>query len=184
MHKIFSLTVFSICSISLLMFVPQNIAVTQAESIPISSDTIGGLSIVVEFKFNQGDEIVKSFKIFNQKEGYKMSQPPRETPVFQLIGGVGDDKPVLYYITDSTLSQMGAVKDYTQFDVNVYLHKGDKLLRELSYIDCMVNDYKITTLHDGDETFSGKTQFVIADTFEFKCGGYSLKSPSYRQSNR
>jgi hypothetical protein len=184
MRKTISLTVLAICSISLLVFVPQNITLTQAESIPISTDTVGGLSIIAEFKFSQGDEVVKSFKIFNQQEGYKMSRPPRETPVFQLIGGVSDDKPMLYYVTDSTLSQMSAVKDYTQFDVNVYLHKGDKLLRELSYTDCLVNDYKITTLFDGDETFSGKTQFVIADTFEFKCGGYALKSPVYQKSNR
>lgn len=178
------LVAFSVCAISLLVFVPQNVALTQAESIPLSPDTVGGLSIIAEFKFSQGNEVVKSFKIFNQEEGYKMSRLPRETPVFQLIGGVGDDKPMLYYVTDATLSQMGAVRDYTQFDVIVYLHKGDKLLRQLNYSDCMVNDYKITTLHDGDETFSGKTQFVIADTFEFKCGGYVLKSPVYNKSGR
>ncbi|CAE6487641.1 conserved exported hypothetical protein [Candidatus Nitrosotenuis uzonensis] len=178
------LATFSTCLISILLFIPQGMTSSQAENIPISSDTVGGLSIIAEFKFSQGNEVVKSFKIFNQKEGYKMSQPPRETPVFQLIGGVGNDKPMLYYVTDSTLSQMSAVKDYTQFDVVVYLYRGNELLRELDYTDCMVSDYKITTLHDGDETFSGKTQFVIADTFEFKCGGYVLKSPVYDNSKR
>ena len=41
----------------------------------------------------------------------------------------------------------------------------------------MISNYAFTTLHDYDETFSGLTQFVYADVFEFECEGYHPSSP-------
>ena len=45
------------------------------------------------------------------------------------------------------------------------------------YLSCDVVDYTVATLHDGDETFSGLTKFVLADAFTFQCSGYHPHCP-------
>ncbi len=70
--------------------------------------------------------------------------------------------------------------DYSEFDVDVYLFKrGDEVaFRHFMYQDCRITDYSVATLHDGDETFSGKTKFVLADAFSFECKGFHPHSPT------
>ena len=58
------------------------------------------------------------------------------------------------------------------------------IFRTFAYEDCMISNYVFTTLHDYDETFSGVTQFVYADVFEFECEGYHPSSPSGQPTNR
>lgn len=147
----------------------------QSQSLPV--DTVGGLSIKTVFKYKSGTEEVNSFKTFVQKSGYRIDK--NELPSFSLTGGVSDDKPMLYYITDNLWKFQMGNNDYKDFDVYVYIKKGDKVLRHLTYTDCNVSGYSITTLFDGDETYSGKTQFVIADSFDFDCRGYKPYSPLY-----
>ncbi|MEM2160875.1 MAG: hypothetical protein QXN55_07980, partial [Candidatus Nitrosotenuis sp.] len=60
---------------------------------------------------------------------------------------------------------------------------GIKTLRKLAYTDCRITNYYVTTLHDNDETFSGKTKFVYADVFAFECGGYSIVPSSQLNKN-
>jgi hypothetical protein len=98
-----------------------------------------------------------------------------------MTGGVSDDKPMLYYITDNLWKSHMTNNDYKDFGVDVYIQKGSKVLRHLTYTDCNVVGYSVTTLFDGDETYSGKTQFVIADSFNFECRGYKPYSPIYEQ---
>lgn len=158
-----------------LMLVSYGAVYAQTES--LSTDTVGGLSIKTVFKHKGGTEEVNSFKTFIQKSGYRIDK--NELPSFTLTGGVSDDKPMLYYITDHLWESHMSNNDYKDFDVDVYIKKGSKVLRHLIYTDCNVSGYSITTLFDGDETYSGKTQFVIADSFDFDCRGYKPYSPLY-----
>ncbi|HSB50184.1 MAG TPA: hypothetical protein VLC72_02485 [Nitrosopumilaceae archaeon] len=148
-------------------------------------DTIGDVKIRAIFHFNKdGMEIVDSFRILNQLGGFGKG----ETTQFQLLGGVGSDKPKLYTATDKTyeLGFRTESTDYRDFDVDVYLfHRGDKsAFRHFMYLDCDVTGYSVTTLHDGDETFSGKTKFVLADTFTFVCMGFHPHCPVCMSSEK
>ena len=141
-------------------------------------DTIGDIKIRAIFHFNkEGMEVVDSFRILNQLGGFGLGEPIQ----FQLLGGVGSDKPKLYTATDKTyeLGFQTASTDYRDFDVDVYLyHRGDEVaFRHFMYLDCDVAGYSVATLHDGDETFSGKTKFVIADAFTFSCLGFHPHCP-------
>ena len=143
-----------------------------------TEDTVGDMKIRVKFHFNLlGDETVDSFRIFEQVSGFGKNEPV----VFQLLGGTGPDKAKLYTNTDITHHRqfIDPGKLVTDFGVDVYLYKNgeDVPYRHLAYSSCMVRDYAVTTLHDGDETFSGKTKFVIADAFTFACDGYHPHCP-------
>ena len=62
--------------------------------------------------------------------------------------------------------------DYKFFDVEVNFHKNLEAFKSISYHDCRVSDYDVTTLNDDYESyiysFSG---FVIVDQIEFECSG-------------
>ncbi len=141
-------------------------------------DTIGDVKIRAIFQFEKhGYETVDSFRIINQLGGYQKA----ETIQFQLLGGVGGDKQKLYTATDKfyELGMSTAVGGYNDFDVDVYLfQRGDDVaFRHFMYLSCDIIDYSVATLHDGDETFSGITKFVLADAFTFQCGGYHPHCP-------
>ena len=97
------------------------------------------------------------------------------------MGGVGGDKQKLYTATDMFYAQgfMATNTDYKDFDVDVYLfHRGDDVaFRHFMYQSCDVVNYSVATLHDGDETFSGMTKFVLADSFTFECTGFHPHCP-------
>ncbi len=143
-------------------------------------DTIGDVKIRAIFLFNKdGEEVVDSFRIINQLGGYERP----ETIQFQLLGGVGGDKSKLYTATDKSyaLGLSGTTtSDYRDFDVDVYLFQrgNDVAFRHFMYLSCDVVDYSLATLHDGDETFSGLTKFVLADAFTFECSGYHPHCPT------
>ena len=141
-------------------------------------DTIGDVKIRAIFHFNWGgDEVVDSFRIINQLGGYNMP----ETIQFQLLGGVGGDKTKLYTVTDKSYALgLSASTDYRDFDVDIYLFQrgNDVAFRHFMYLSCDVVDYSVATLHDGDETFSGLTKFVLADAFTFECAGYHPHCPT------
>jgi hypothetical protein len=166
-----TLLIITICTV----IMTSGTAFAQKASLP--TDTVGGLSIKTVFKHRGGVEEVNSFKTFVQTSGYRLDR--NEVPSFTMTGGVSDDKPLLYYITDNLWESHMTNDDYKDFDVYVYLQRGSKVLRQLTYSDCNVVGYSVTTLFDGDETYSGKTQFVIADSFDFECRGYKPYSPVY-----
>jgi hypothetical protein len=144
------------------------------------SDSVGDLQIKTTFKFAKGIEEINTFKVFTQDSGYKWS----ERPAFQLWGAVGG-KDLLYENAEISYERRGMAhdSDNDQFDVDVSVTHGIKTIRMLSYSDCFVTNYYVTTLHDGDETFSGKTKFVYADVFAFECGGYKIIPASKLNKN-
>ena len=145
------------------------------------SDSVGDLHVKTVFKFPKGNEEINSFKVFTQGSGFKWN----ETPSFQLWGGVGADKEILYDTAEMTYERRGAAhdSDYEEFDVDVSITHGIKTLRMLIYTDCHITNYYVTTLHDNDETFSGKTKFVYADVFAFECSGYKIMPASQLNKN-
>ena len=152
---------------------------TQPEAPNYVEDTIGDVKIRAIFHFNKdGDETVDSFRIINQLGGYQKA----DTIQFQLLGGAGADKPKLYTATDKFYAQgmSTASSDYSDFDVDVYLfQRGDDVaFRHFMYLGCDVANYSVATLHDGDETFSGITKFVLADAFTFQCSGFHPHCPT------
>jgi len=141
-------------------------------------DTIGDVKIRALFHFNKdGMETIDSFRIINQLSGFSRDSPV----VFQLLGGVGADKDHLYTAADKMHERNFVLsgEDYSHFDVDVYLyHRGDETaFRHFAYQGCDVVGYSVTTLHDGDETYSGLTKFVLADTFTFDCEGMLSHCP-------
>jgi len=73
--------------------------------------------------------------------------------------------------------------DNDEFDVDISVTYGAKTIRQVAYTDCHITNYYITTLHDNDETFSGKTKFVYADVFAFECGEYKIIPASQLNKN-
>ena len=167
--------IYSILAIALIVTI---IATTNACA---ESDSVGDLKIKTTFKFPTGNEEVNSFKVFTQNSGYKWN----ETPSFQLWGAVGADKEILYETAEMTYDRRGAAhdSDYGEFDVDVTVTHDSTTLRKLAYTDCHITNYYVTTLHDNDETFSGKTKFVYADVFAFECGGYKIVPASKLNQN-
>lgn len=155
---------------------------TIPESPNYVEDTIGDTKIRAVFHFGLlGDEVIDSFRVFEQTSGYQRAS---EGISFNLIGGVGSDKPKLYTTTDKAfelqlLGRAAGLSDYFDFDVDVYLFKrGDQVaFRHLQYSSCDIDDYSVMTLFDKEETFSGKTEFVIADIHSFTCNGYAPHCP-------
>ncbi len=142
-------------------------------------DTIGDVKIKAIFHFNkEGMEIIDSFRILNQLEGYTKDS----ANMVQLLGGVGGDKDKLYTATDVTHARNfeRTTNDYNEFDIDVYLyHRGDATaFRHFAYASCDIIDYSVATLWDGDETYSGLTKFVLADAFTFECRGYQSHCPA------
>ena len=85
-------------------------------------DTIGDVKIRTIFHFGKfGEEVVDSFRVFQQISGYERNI---EGISFQLIGGVGADKPKLYLTTDKAfelqmIGRAGGLSDYFDFDIDV-----------------------------------------------------------------
>jgi hypothetical protein len=156
--------IYLVAALAVVLFATTNV---YAES-----DSVGDLQIKTTFKFPKGVEEINSFKVFTQDSGYRWS----ETPSFQLWGGVGSDKEILYYTAEQSYQRRGMSHDpdNEQFDVDISITHNAKTLRKLVYSDCRITNYYVTTLHDNDETFSGKTKFVYADVFAFECNGYNI----------
>ena len=178
---------FVIGIITTALLVPSTLIINEVDAVhfgkkadlvtlPSAGDTVGDIQIRAMFYFNSGTEEINSFRIFNQMEGYDLSAKPK----LELTGGVGPDKQMLYHITDMSHHQAHESRgsQFQDFDIDVYLMHEDHVYRKLVYSRCDVIDYTILTLHDGDETFSGKTKFVVADQFIFECEGYHPHCPS------
>ncbi len=144
-------------------------------AIPAAGDTIGDISIRATFYFHKATETVDSFRVFNTLGGYDFATNPK----LELTGGVGSDKSILYFVTDNAhhIRHNKALPEFTDFDIDVHLMKGEDAYRKFSYSSCHVTDYNVLTLYDGDETFSGKTKFVVADQFLFDCQSFHPHCP-------
>lgn len=150
---------------------------TYAEDKIIDTNSVNDVTIKAIFHFRTGDEEIDSFKVFSQTSGFIRNK----SPVFALQGIVSNDRPLLYQAADMTFDEPNTRHEYSQFEVDVYLHNGDTVYRHFSYTDCNVQNYWVDTEFDKEETYSGKTKFAIDDKFEFLCSGYELMNPVYEK---
>jgi hypothetical protein len=173
-------SVFGIILISAILISFQGLSNTVfAESKVPESDSIGDIHIRAHFKMSNMEFDNNSFKIFHQVSGYHgPDELSQEKAVFTTAGAPGYENMWLYHVADA--QHRGYQTDIDpdeEFSVRIEMHQGDVVFRSFDYSKCVVSDYKVTTLHDGDETFAGLTKFVYADTFEFTCSGLVLDCP-------
>ncbi len=139
---------------------------------------INDLQIQTVFHFTGfGNLSLETFSVYEQVSGYKKD----EGVSFRLFGMAGLDKIGLYKLSDKTSQgRIGSVNDpLNNFDIDVRILQNEQVLHEFNYKGCKIADYKVTTLFDADETFSGKTKFAIVDVFEFTCRGYIPATPLF-----
>ena len=183
-------TLFVMCSVVMMLqtsndafaetSVPQwaqNIEKTTSE--PVESDSVGDIHIRATFDMSNGSFENNSFKIFTQVSGYKdLTKTKYQKAVFTTAGAPGWENMWLYHAADvQHRGYQKAIDPSPEFNVMVEMYQGDTVFRSFDYTDCVVSNYYVSTLHDGDETFSGKTKFVYADNFEFTCSGMVLDCP-------
>lgn len=130
------------------------------------------------FSFRDGIEKSDSFQVYNQISGFDKSI---ESPIFKLEGVMDFDRAYLYEAVDRTYyAGINNIQhNYGQFDVDVYLHKDDITLRHFKYSDCVISNYKVTTLFDKEEGWTTSKGFATIDTFEFECNGYKPNNPLF-----
>ena len=128
-----------------------------------------GVKVSAVFLFMDGTEQV-GFQLCEQTTGFDRE---KQTPQFQLVGAINDDRALLYKAADMTY-QMGKSngQEQTYFDADVILENG-MVLRKFHYEDCRVTDYKVRTEYDKDKPWVYKGAFAIVDDFKFTCNGYT-----------
>jgi len=117
--------------------------------------------------------------VYDQTSGFKKGDPV----VFRLVGLSGIDKIGLYQLADKSAQQRfgSQIDPINQFDVTVAIVHNEEVLHQFKYNECKIEDYRVDTLFDADETFSGKTKFAIIDQFEFECKGYDPETPLFEK---
>ena len=133
-----------------------------------------GITTSLTFTFTDGVETIH-FPVFTMTSDVVANS----ANTFEVEGIVGNH-PHLHKALDEAFKYRVANPssgnsfefDYKFFDVDVNFHKNQETFKTLSYHDCRVSDYDVTTLNDDYESyiysFSG---FVIVDQIEFECSG-------------
>ncbi|HSB57707.1 MAG TPA: hypothetical protein VLD38_07860 [Nitrosopumilaceae archaeon] len=176
-NKVSLAIVASVIVASVLLISYGSQTQTFAEDKMSHTDSVNSIAIKTIFHFRAGDEEIDTFKVFSQTSGYIRNK----SPVFALQGVVDGDRPLLYEAADANFENQNVQDNYGQFDIDVYLQRGDSTYRHFTYTDCKVQNYWVDTEFDKEETYSGKTQFAVVDKFEFLCSGYELMNPVYEK---
>ncbi len=175
----------SIVMFSVVMITSQgmlNTAYSEEIKAPIVSDSVGDIHVRAIFDMSDHTFVVDNFKVFDQKAGFNGFDHSTNTkPIIELWGAPDISHMGLYVASDliHTVGMRAISGTSPEFDAYIEIYQGETVLRAFDYNDCMVSNYIFTTLHDGDETFSGKTQFVYADVFELECLGYMPVNPLF-----
>lgn len=141
------------------------------------SDSVGDIHVRTTFSVDGTDFVVDNFKVFAQTEGYRSETVKHTNALFQLWGAPDYSHMGLYQIADKIHSGIPGTSSDVEFDTYVEIYQEGLVFRVFNYHGCTITGYTFTTLHDDDETFSGKTQFVYADVFQIQCDGYVDYSP-------
>ena len=182
-HNIQRLSILtSIVMFSVLLLATQQLSeAANAEEIQTSPvDSVGDIHVRSTFDINGYPYVVDNFKVFDQKLGFNApSESKTPKPTVEIWGAPDYTHMMLYEVADVTHYKGQSLITATdvEFDVLFEIYQGDMVFRTFEYHDCMITNYVFTTLHDGEETFSGLTQFVYADVFQLECGGYFPGSP-------
>lgn len=131
----------------------------------------------ITFEFDKGVEKI-DFPVFHLTSGY--GEDTRNTSVSFTAEGVVGNHPLLNEAIETTRKVSGFKSGpNTDFDALVQFVSGDKVLRELDFKDCRIDSYKLTTLFDKEEGFTGKSGFAYVDDLGIECVGLSPKNTMY-----
>ena len=164
------------------MAVIASFAIASTMGISNATDAEGykyadGVTPVLTFEFKDGVE-VHEFPIFEMNTDFIENNG---SPGFTVTGIVGN-APHLHKALDTAFKhkQSNAHEwNYQYMGIDVDFVKDGKSIRTLSYHDCEIQDYEVTTLNDDYESYlSSKTGFSIVDEIEFLCSGLNPYSPS------
>jgi len=127
------------------------------------------------FAFNDGIEKI-DFPVFKMNSGFEEKSTQR--PSFYLEG-IATSHTLLDNAISKARSVSGNPTIYNDdFEVTVDFANDSKLLRTLVYSDCRIDDYKIDTLFDKEEGYTGKSGFAIVEGITVSCAGLKTKNYS------
>lgn len=131
----------------------------------------------VEFGFDQGIERIE-FPYFELTGGFA-EDTRNVVPSFRVEGIVGD-YPLLYKAIDNARGVKGiAAHSNVDFEARVQFIRDGAVLRALDFEDCRTTDYRIKTLFDKEEGFTGKSGFASVEEIGVECVGLDGVNPRY-----
>ena len=127
------------------------------------------------FYFNDGAERI-DFPVFKLNTGF--DEKSKERPSFLVQGIV---KP--HTLLDNAIAKSKKIGGQSSlynddFQVNVDFANDSKTFRTLKYSDCRIEEYKIDTLFDKEEGYTGKSGFAIVEDITVTCAGLTTKNYS------
>ncbi|MFB5598208.1 MAG: hypothetical protein ACE5RJ_04240, partial [Nitrosopumilaceae archaeon] len=177
--KIFGTGTLTVLMVVAIFYaVGQHTKIMAEETNEKKYESANEIAIHTIFTFREGIEKIDGFQVYNQMSGFVRQS---ESPTFKLEGVVNSDKSMLYEAADMYYKRglsPWSQHEFSQFDVDIYLHQNGVTLRHFKYTDCDITEYKIGTLFDKEEAWFGKG-FAIVDEFEFTCSGYQPNNPLY-----
>lgn len=133
----------------------------------------------VTFEFDKGIEKIE-FPVFQLTSGY--GENTRNVSVSFTSEGIVGNHPLLNDAIETTRKVSGFKSgSNTDFEAQVQFVSGDKILREIEFRDCRIDSYKLTTLYDNEEGFTGKSGYAHVDSLGVECIGMSPKNPTYEK---
>lgn len=170
MGKITTVTLLTISVIMMTSFGISNSAFAE------EYDFVAGIHNEVTFHFRDGIETV-NFPVFSTT-----ADIVENVGTSFMVEGVVGDNPLLHKALDesyvhrmSTLTGENFDYNYKYFDVDVNVVQNDTVLKSLTYNNCHITSYGLSTLTDDYESYlASNTGFAIVNSIEFLCGGVHI----------
>jgi hypothetical protein len=136
-----------------------------------------GVNVVTTFTFRDGVETYQ-YPVFTMIDDFVANSG---SPGFRLQGVV-EPSPLLHQALDDAFKH----KQDRSFDWNSkYFRvvadfvKDGNSVKKLDYYNCEVQDYHVTTLNDGQDSYiASSSGFAIVNSIDFICGGVDLVTPN------
>ncbi len=127
------------------------------------------------FFFNDGIEKI-DFPVFKMNSGFEEKSTQR--PIFTLQGIATSHTLLDRALNNAKMTGGLSTITNDDFQVTVDFANDSKPLRTLIYSDCRVDEYKIDTLFDKEEGYTGKSGFAIVEEITVSCAGLTTKNYS------
>ena len=139
-------------------------------------DFVAGIHNEVTFHFRDGVETV-NFPVFSTT-----ADIVENVGTSFMVEGVVGDNPLLHKALDeayvyrmTTLTGQNFDYNYRYFDVDVNVVQNGNVLKSLTYNNCSITSYGLSTLTDDYESYlASNTGFAIVNEVEFGCGGVHI----------
>ena len=133
------------------------------------------------FFFNDGIEKI-DFPVFKMNAGFEEKSTQR--PSFT-VQGIVTSHTLLDKAIDKAKAVGGLSSIYNDdFQVTVDFANDSKTFRTLAYSDCRVDEYKIDTLFDKEEGYTGKSGYAIVEEITVSCAGLTTKNYSREKTDQ